>query len=292
MYEISEALSMSDDFHGLSSEDLDRMAGIFERRSFLVRTTDGGGKHLRSLLEVDLNQIGTFTLEEMAIITEMSPLTLRQYVREGKIKAHKKWREYMVTANEIARFMYQRETGKKVSPEVAIGVAVIERDRGYMELDYKNILEYRFFNPLDMKNWFGNEDRYIDRILNGAHQIELIPEFEHFFIVAGLLPQPEIDDDPSLEDTFRVDSNKLHIFYDRINYEQWPTKSEALRDIREIFGELNDESTLLKMYRELWVKYSEFHELSLVWNHSKEEIENLKDEIHQLKAKLAFKGES
>ena len=54
-----------------------------------------------------------YTLTEVSTILSMSIVTIRQYVRTGKLKAIKKWRNWYVSSNEIAKMIYREKIREK-----------------------------------------------------------------------------------------------------------------------------------------------------------------------------------
>lgn len=70
-----------------------------------------------------------YLLDEAAQALRLTPITIRQYIRKGKISARKVGRKWVIPIDAIARFMYN-SSGKTANPAVPMGVVYVWADEG------------------------------------------------------------------------------------------------------------------------------------------------------------------
>jgi hypothetical protein len=198
-----------------------------------------------------------YTLKEVAEIVSMSIVTIRQYVRTGKLKAVKQWRNWMVSSNEIARLLYEQRYGKKIPPGEPLLAAVdadLYEENGYI-YQYKIITAQDILNNVTSDSSF-DIDRYILSLIperkSSCVFIEAISNIENFFRRTGEVPFKDFQEIDS--PIFMVlPPNHETIEYIKENVikltEQTPT--QALETIKERFGEPGDVQTTLKVYKAL-----------------------------------------
>lgn len=109
-----------------------------------------------------------YTLEEVSKILSLSIVTVRQYVRDGKMKATKHWKNWMVTSNEIARVKYERQHGIKL-PEDEVMVALVA---GELHEEDSRIEDYRLVTAKDLLEEIKEPSnrviyRYLDEVFKG-----------------------------------------------------------------------------------------------------------------------------
>jgi hypothetical protein len=274
-------------FNGLNQKQLETMVKGFRAYSF--RNAIHDVDDLIWSLKVDPSEIGKHTLEDMAEITGLSVLTLRQYVREKKIVANKKWKSWMVSNNEIARFMYQRETGKTIPLDISVGI-LIHWDTEMGDTNHNYILDYKFFNVLDMGEWKWDgsyKGNYYSGYWSNLYKqfnktdieiaIEVMNDFPDFFEKVGLL---------SNKNEFFLTTDHLTITPDKrkklseLAYGSCEVGNESLMEIKDIFGEPNQKITTLKMYREILSLTYKYNEASHVRDRTMEELRELREKVN------------
>jgi len=79
-----------------------------------------------------------YNVEDVAKALKLSPITVRQYIREGKIFARRVGRKWRIPADAIARFIYNETHEQKASEIVPMGI--LEVWEGVPE--HSNIIKY------------------------------------------------------------------------------------------------------------------------------------------------------
>ena len=227
------------------------------------RTEWGGmdGKGLVMLIDQETHPKANedlYTLEEVAEIMSMSVLTIRQYVRMGKLKAIKKWRNWMVPSNEIARLMYEKKNGvelkQKDSMFVIIDASIEEEENLYSAIykykfltidDVLNICgrEYSTFQVLEYMKLF--EPSPIDSIF-----IEVVSNIPDFFRKTGdveFQKKQNANEKINLNKDIQVSPSTI----DKILKEPdtFLFSEDVENDIKSLFGNAGDINTVYKIYK-------------------------------------------
>lgn len=208
-------------------------------------------------LPVQIKNEDLYTLEEVASIVSMSIVTIRQYVRTGKLAAIKQWKNWMVPSNEVAKLLYERKHGVKLSPDEVM-LTVVDADL-YEEDGF--IQQYQIVTVSDILEGIQSDssreiDRYIEAMipqrLGSCLYIEAVSNIQNFF---------RRTDDVSFKDLNKVHTaltdfipdTKRGLDYVRHHYEALfeETPAEALATITKHFGDPDNPKTLLKVYRAL-----------------------------------------
>lgn len=215
-------------------------------------------------LPQQIHDADLYTLDEVAEITKMSIVTIRQYVRTGKLKAIKQWKNWMVSSNEIARLLYEKLHGVKLD-EGTVMLAVIAGDLYEEESiisDYKIITANDLLTHVDREKIPKSIDNYMKILVPDAQFIEAIANIENFFRRTNNLQGNSLKDTELPLDEFISPSpfDKRRYFIENSNDLLSETPKEALQTIRKHFGPLDEELTLLKMYRLMLMMSTELKE--------------------------------
>ncbi|MFD1639456.1 helix-turn-helix domain-containing protein [Evansella tamaricis] len=228
-----------------------------------------------------------YTLDEVAKILGKSLVTIRQYVREGKLKGVKKWRNWMIPSNEIARFLYESQIGVKLEKGTPILVAIVCMDiyENDIKFDASHLLTHH-----DIFNLITTEEDDIREIItktffpklptHSLDWIEPVSNIPHFFRRAGYLPyQDETNEITPLSivfDQVKLENLKNMPFIkgDIDRYLNQPPK-EATENILTYFSQEMEQEKLtpnitLKLYKALLELAKENKELSKKINERKD----------------------
>ncbi|WP_203334664.1 helix-turn-helix domain-containing protein [Planococcus beigongshangi] len=206
-------------------------------------------------LPMQIRNNDLYTLEEVAKVTSMSIVTIRQYVRNGKLNAIKQWKNWMVPSNEVARLLYKRRHGVSL-PTSEVMLAVIDAD---LYEENSPINHYLLVTASDLlKNIQAGGsmeiERYIKSVMPNDHgptlYVEAVSNIQDFFRRSG---------DVSYIDFMQIES-PLHVFIpenkkrvdliiSNVNSFIEETPAEALKTIKEHFGDPEDSQTVLSVYK-------------------------------------------
>jgi len=208
-------------------------------------------------LPLQVENADLYTLDEVAEIVSMSIVTIRQYVRTGKLKAIKQWKNWMVSSNEIARLLYERKHGEKIPSDEPMLVVVdgeLYEENSFIN-QYQIITVQNILSNVTSDSSF-EIDRYIHYIIPNKKgcsvYIEAISNIENFFRRAGNVVFSDLNKVEAPLLTF-LPVNQEAVDYIKTNainlLEHNP--NEALITIKEHFGEPGDVQTSLKIYKAL-----------------------------------------
>ena len=199
-----------------------------------------------------------YTLEEVAQIMSMSVLTIRQYVRMGKLRAIKEWRNWMVPSNEIARLMYEKKNGvelKQKDSMFAILDASIEEEENF----YSAIYKYKFLTIDDVLNICGTEynvykvkeyEKLFEPSSIDCIWIDAVSNIPDFFRKTGDVRfQKENNDNEkiNLNTDIQVSSNTIEKILREPDAFLFSEVVE--NDIKSLFGNPSDINTVYKLYK-------------------------------------------
>jgi len=196
-----------------------------------------------------------YTLEEVAEIVSMSIVTIRQYVRNGKLKAFKQWKNWMVPSNEVARLLYERKNGKKLSPDKVMLVVLdgdLYEEDSYID-QYQIVTVTDILENIQLKSTF-DIDQYIKKIIPKPHgscqYIEAVSCVENFFRRTGDVIYSDLTKIESPLLTFLPEEyEKCKFFIEHAQNLIEETPYEALETIKKNFGDPNNAQTTLKIYK-------------------------------------------
>lgn len=199
-----------------------------------------------------------YTLEEVAEIMSMSVLTIRQYVRMGKLRAIKEWRNWMVPSNEIARLMYEKKNGVELKQKDSMFVildASIEEEENF----YSAIYKYKFLTIDDVLNISGTvyssfkvheyeklfEPSPIDSVF-----IEVVSNIPDFFRKTGdvkFQKKKNANEKINLNTDIQVSPTTI----EKILRESdtFLFSEDVENDIKSLFGNPSDINTVYKIYK-------------------------------------------
>ena len=201
-----------------------------------------------------VNDADLYTLEEVAEITKMSIVTIRQYVRDGRLHAIKQWKNWMVPSNEIARLIYEKLHGVKLE-EGTVMLTVLAGDLyedDSVITEYKIITANDLLSSIDRENLPKSIEVYMKIIVSDAQYIEAISNIDNFFRRSGDIKDENIiNADISISDFLATPFEKSSFFVENNDQLLYETPKEALQTIEKHFGVIKEELTLLKMYRVL-----------------------------------------
>ncbi|WP_177304803.1 helix-turn-helix domain-containing protein [Salisediminibacterium selenitireducens] len=198
-----------------------------------------------------------YTLEEVAEILSMSIVTIRQYVRQGKLKAIKQWKNWMVPSNAIAKMIYERKNGKKLRENETMLVIVA----GDLYEEDSSIRDYQIITAGDLlANINANSsvaiDDYIYTVMPNQKEhliyIEATSNINNFFRRTGDIVFSDLSKVEAPLESFLPEEKKAlsHIISNR-DHLIVENPNEALLTIKELFGEPEDVYTVLKIYKAL-----------------------------------------
>lgn len=229
-----------------------------------------------------------YTLEEVAEIMSMSVLTIRQYVRMGKLRVIKVWRNWMVPSNEIARLIYEKKNGVALSQRQSMFVimdASIEEEENF----YSAIYKYKFLTINDVLNICGTkynahkireyenlfEPSPIDSIW-----IDVVSNIPDFFRKTGDVPfQGKKNSNKKLNLNTDIQVSPAIIEKVLREPDKFLYSNDVEKDIQLLFGNPSDINTVHKMFKAIL-------NLSIKIGRMQSEI-NLKNEyIKELEEKM------
>jgi hypothetical protein len=215
------------------------------------------GERLFMLLKQDKHPKANddlYTLDEVAEIVNMSVITIRQYVRMGKLQAKKEWRNWMVSSNEIARLMYEKKSGEEVSQNDTM-LVIIDALLDDYNSDIAAIHKYKSLKIDDVLDICGTEynskkieqfGQLFERSPIGSVLIEIVSNIPNFFRKTGDLPTGK-KSGSNLLDGYLVKQSIVQKTLDE-SYELLNSET-PLDDIKGLFGNVNEIDTLLKIYK-------------------------------------------
>lgn len=227
------------------------------------RTEWGGmdGKGLVMLIDQETHPKANedlYTLEEVAEIMSMSVLTIRQYVRMGKLKAIKKWRNWMVPSNEIARLMYEKKNGVELKQKDSMFVIIdasIEEEENF----YSAIYKYKFLTIDDVLNISGTEynahkireyEKLFEPSPIDSIWIEVVSNIPDFFRKTGDVPlQRKKDSKEKIKLVTDIQVAPTIIEKVLSQTEELLYSKDVDGDIQSLFGNTSDTYTVYKLYK-------------------------------------------
>ena len=106
-----------------------------------------------------------YVVKDVAKALCLSPVTVRQYIREGKLFARKLGRNWYVPADAIARFIYNETHEEKAADYVPMGIVLIWAGFpesspliGYRILSDKDLVRYASTSASSLKQEYGIAD--------------------------------------------------------------------------------------------------------------------------------------
>lgn len=243
---------------------LNKLNALSEVLANHSRTEWGGldGKRLVMLIDQEVHPHANddlYTLDEVAQILTMSVLTIRQYVRMGKLKAIKKWRNWMVPSNEIARLIYEKNNGIELNKRDSMFVimdASIEEEETFFTAIYK----YKFLTIDDVLNICETEynsikvreyEKLFERSPIDSIWIEVVSNIPAFFRKTGDVPFQKEKKDGKININTDFQVSPLVIEKILSETERFLYSDDAEEDIKALFGNPNEIDTVYKMYKTL-----------------------------------------
>lgn len=226
-----------------------------------------------------------YTLDEVAKIMSMSVLTIRQYVRIGKLRAIKEWRNWMVPSNEIARLMYEKTRGIELKQKDSMFVIIdasIEEEENY----YSSIYKYKFLTIDDVLNISGTDynvhkiaeyEKLFEPLPVDSIWIEVVSNIPDFFRKTGDVPMKrKTDGKINLNTDIQVAPTTLEKIINETD--DFLYSEDVDRDIKSLFGNPSDNETVYKIYKAVL-------NLSAKIGRMKNEINSKNDYIKELEEK-------
>lgn len=208
-------------------------------------------------LPLQIENEDLYTLEEVASIVSMSIVTIRQYVRTGKLKAIKQWKNWMVSSNEIAKLLYERKHGVKLATDEVM-LTVVDTEL-YEEDGFIN--QYQVVTVSDILNSIHNDssreiDRFIESMIPNRQgpclYIEAVSNIQNFFRRAGEVQFKDLNKiSTPLSEFIPENKESLKYIEDHVYDLIEEVPSKALLTIKEQFGDPGDPKTLLTVYKAL-----------------------------------------
>ena len=234
-----------------------------------------------------------YTLDEVAEIMSMSVITIRQYVRMGKLNAIKVWRNWMVPSNEIARLIYEKKHGVKIRNEDSMLVlidATIEDEDDF----YSSIYKYKFLTIDDALNISGEDysSRKVKEFLNlfepspvSSVWIEIVSNIPDFFRKTGdvsFKDTTNIEKNIDLNKDVQVSARALELILN--DPEELFYSEDVMKDIDKLYGDSHDKNTVLKLYKTIINLSLKIQTLESQLKDRKEYIQELECENTNVKA--------
>lgn len=199
-----------------------------------------------------------YTLEEVAKIMSMSVLTIRQYVRMGKLKAIKEWRNWMVPSNEIARLMYEKKNGVELKQKDSMFVIIdasIEEEENF----YSDIYKYKFLTIDDVLIISGTEynahkieeyEKLFEPSPIDSIWIEVVSNIPDFFRKTGDVPfQRKKDTKEKIKLVTDIQVAPTIIEKVLSQTDELLYSKDVDGDIQSLFGNISDTDTVYKLYK-------------------------------------------
>lgn len=150
-----------------------------------------------------------YTVGDVATALRLTPITIRQYVREGRIFARKLGRKWLVPEDAVARFMYNASHSMPADPDVPMGVLFIWSDQQTNALaDYK-VLSARELEDYAIHGMNGTIAD-IPRLERYRYELSSVIECEAFLEEVGLLDYPVREMSKLANRQFALAGSQLH----------------------------------------------------------------------------------
>lgn len=94
-----------------------------------------------------------YLVEDVAKSLRLSPITVREYTREGKIFARKLGRKWLIPVDAVARYIYNASHEQKADDHIPMGVVFVWSDR-----DGSILADYRFVSDKELVNFSSQAD--------------------------------------------------------------------------------------------------------------------------------------
>lgn len=113
-----------------------------------------------------------YIVDEVATALRLEPVTVRQYLREGKLLGRKIGRKWQVSSDSIVRYIYNASHEEEADPDIPMGVVFVWSDR-MGEL----LADYRFVSNRELETFSSYEVVYAFMDINSDtnYWIELWP---------------------------------------------------------------------------------------------------------------------
>ncbi|WAA12829.1 helix-turn-helix domain-containing protein [Fervidibacillus halotolerans] len=208
-------------------------------------------------IPVQIENADLYTLEEVAEILSMSIVTIRQYVRKGKLKATKQWKNWMVSSNEIARLLYMKKYGVELDKDEVM-LAIVD---GELYEDNSYIYQYRIITIDDILKQIKTPssieiDRYIRSIFPKKKScciyIEAICNIENFFKRTGDIEFSNLNKlNTPFANLLPDNEETIEFLIENAGKLLEETPKDALNTINKKFGDPNNIKTTLSIYKTL-----------------------------------------
>jgi len=144
-----------------------------------------------------------YLVEDVAKGLRLSPVTIRQYIREGKIFARKFGRRWYIPADAVARYIYNELHEEKAADYVPMGIILIWADT----LEDSPIIGYKFVSDKELVSLTDVSAMFqeVDIVENSTMLLELWPVWalDHCLEEIGLIS-------PNLRELERTDSKMFY----------------------------------------------------------------------------------
>lgn len=128
-----------------------------------------------------------YSIEDAAIALRLSQITLRQYVREGKVFGRRIGRKWLVPSDSIARYIYNAEHTQPAEEAVPIGVVVVWADE-----EGSALADYQFASATELSAFSDVADlsRFMNITPGRGLWCELWPvlAYQEIYRDTGLIP--------------------------------------------------------------------------------------------------------
>ncbi|TWT25307.1 helix-turn-helix domain-containing protein [Planomicrobium sp. CPCC 101110] len=208
-------------------------------------------------MPVQVRNNDLYTLEEVAKVTSMSIVTIRQYVRNRKLDAIKQWKNWMVPSNELARLLYSRMHGVSLPVSevmlVVVDAELYEEDSPINQ--YQLVTASDLLKNIQADGWEEIE-RYIKSVMPKDHgptlYVEAISNIKDFFRRSGEVIYNDFEQIESPLHIFIPENKKISkLIKNNVHPFLEETPAEALKTIKEHFGDLENPQTILNVYKTL-----------------------------------------
>lgn len=139
-----------------------------------------------------------YLVKDAAKALRLDPITIRGYIREGKIFARKLGKKWLIPADAIARYIYNNDPAnqERADDDIPMGVVIasVDSEDGNIEdqiVDYRIVSDKElqlFETEADLANFMGNEYG-----MPPGHEVEAIVGHTNILARLGIIP-PTLDD--------------------------------------------------------------------------------------------------
>lgn len=185
-----------------------------------------------------------YTAEEAARALRLTSITIRQYVREGRIFARKLGRKWLIPEDAIARFMYNSSHTEPADPDIPMGVLFLWSDK-----DMEALADYTILSAKELEEYAnrGEDSAFVLGPHSGRYKYELssVIACQSFLEQIGLLEFSVGNTDKLSDPQYRLTGPQLHGMNELVAREWFRLPLDVIvHEYKSMFGKEPDSNDL------------------------------------------------